>query len=333
MVPVHATSGASGRRVTALAVAGLAAAVLLVAGCGDDSEPRAEPAPTESGDGAAEPAVESLPEPIQEITIAGDEYTFSVTSGSSTDLRPGWTLVRFDNVGLEAHQVMFARVKDGVDMSELAAAGAGDSSGAGAIEFVDMLGGVSYIDPEHGTTALVDLPEGMVLAMCYVPDPAGVAHALSGMTMTLAVSAEGGGGAAPTASAFPELASGEVRGTIELTAGGYVFPEDMGTGWYHVVNTDDADPTRGLHELSLMRLGEEVADAAVDAMVVDLANNVVPDVELDAVGGLGAVSAGFEGYVHLDLEPGQYLAVDFMPDPQEPRPHMLDGYYSTFVVE
>ena len=42
---------------------------------------------------------------------------------------------------------MFARLKDGVDMAELAAAGEGDSSGAGAIEFVDMIGGVSYIGP------------------------------------------------------------------------------------------------------------------------------------------------------------------------------------------
>ena len=93
-----------------------------------------------------------------------------------------------------------------------------------------------------------------------------------------------GPSAAPTASAFPELASGEVRGTIELTAGGYVFPEDMGTGWYHVVNTDDADPTRGLHELSLMRLGEEVADAMTDFLAWDgeAQPSGMPPVELAA---------------------------------------------------
>ena len=34
-------------------------------------------------------------------------------------------------------------------------------------------------------------------------------------------------------------------------------------------------------------------------------------------------------YVHLDLDHDPHLAVDFMPDPGEPRPHMLDGYHAT----
>ena len=68
---------------------------------------------------------------------------------------------------------MFAAPKPGVDLAALAQAGSGDSSGASAIEFVDMLGGVSYIGGGHEATAMVDLPEGIVLAMCFVPDPNG----------------------------------------------------------------------------------------------------------------------------------------------------------------
>jgi hypothetical protein len=45
---------------------------------------------------------------------------------------------------------------------------------------------------------------------------------------------------------------------------------------------------------------------------------------------MGALSAGFAGYLYLDLEPGHYLAVDFMPDPGDPRPHLLDGYVTPF---
>ncbi len=93
----------------------------------------------------------------------------------------------FHNEGDEAHQVMFARLKDGVDLAELADTAGGDSSGSAAIEFVDMLGGVSYIGPGQSIEAMVDLPPGMVLAMCYVPDAHGVAHALMGMTTTLTV--------------------------------------------------------------------------------------------------------------------------------------------------
>ncbi|MEZ5381720.1 MAG: hypothetical protein R2754_07975 [Microthrixaceae bacterium] len=264
-----------------------------------------------------------LPTPVQELDIDGNEYTFKISPDPTEPLKPGWTLLRFHNVGVEAHQVMFARIKDGVDMSELAEAGANDSSGAGAIEFVDMIGGVSYIDGDYETTALVNLEEGTVMAMCYVPDAKGTAHALMGMSSALTVAAPSGDAPEPA----PELDDEEALGTIEMSEDGYLFPEQLETGWYQVKNTDTA-----LHELSLLRLERELDDDATEALVQDLADNKAPSVKLDAVGGMGAISPGFDGYLYLDLEPGNYLTVDFMPDPGEPRPHMLDGYYATFSV-
>ena len=81
-----------------------------------------------------------------------------------------------------------------------------------------------------------------------------------------------------------------------------------------------------------MRLGEPVDDEQAADLVGRLAANEPPTVEIEAVGGMGAVSPGFDGYLYLDLDPGSYLAVDFMPDPGDPRPHMLDGYYTRFTV-
>ncbi len=258
---------------------------------------------------------------MQQLDFDATEYSFKISPDPSAGLKPGWTLVRFHNVGLEPHQVMFARIKDGVDMSQLAAAGAGDSSGAGAIAFVDMIGGVSYIGPEHETTAMVNLTEGLVMAMCYVPDANGVAHALMGMTSALTVSA-------PTGDVMPSRSGPggeEVLGTIELSGDGYQVPDDLRAGWYHVENTDSV-----LHEMSLLRLDRSINADQTAALVEDLAANKTPQVGLEAVGGMGAVSAGFDGYVRLDLASGDYLAVDFMPDAGSPRPHMLDGYYRTF---
>ncbi|MGB2756667.1 MAG: hypothetical protein WBD02_03285 [Acidimicrobiia bacterium] len=265
--------------------------------------------------------VEMLPKAAQELEFNATEYTFAITPDPSAGLKPGWTLVKFHNIGGEPHQVMFARIKDGVDMADLAAAGAGDSSGAGAIAFVDMIGGISYIAPNQDTTAMVYLTEGTVMAMCYVPDANGVAHALSGMTTTLTVSAPVD---APAATE-PKFSDDAVLGTIELSKDGYQIPDDLGTGWYHVKNTDTA-----LHELSMLRLGHSITEDQAKLIVSDLAANKIPEVEVTAVGGMGAISAGFDGYLYLDLKKGDYLAVDFMPDPGEPRPHMLDGYYAKF---
>ena len=322
----------AGLRIT---VGGIVAA-LVAAGCGADTGADRSPAGSVDRAETATPSTpESLPEPVQELVIDGTEYAFAITPDPAAGLRPGWTLVRFTNVGDEAHQVMFAGLKDGVDITELAAAGAGDSSGSAAIEFVDMLGGVSYIDPGHETVALVNLPPGIVPAMCYVPNADGEAHALLGMSTLLTVAASTEGSAAPPAGDEPyDLDGAEVVGTIELAADGYHVPEDLGPGWYHVVNTDvhPEDHALGLHELSLLRLGEPLEPDEIDALVEDLAANIAPTVELEALGGLGAVSAGFDAYLYLDLPPGDYLAVDFMPDPGDPRPHMLDGYVGSFTV-
>jgi hypothetical protein len=317
--PGSAAPGGTRRRRWAGGVVGLA---VLVGACGQPGDDASSDAPSRSTPAPTAPV--ALPQPVQRLEIDATEYTFEISPDPAAGLQPGWTLLDFRNVGDEPHQVMFAQLKEGVDLAELAAAGANDSSGAAAIEFVNMIGGVSYIGADQETTALVNLTEGIVLAMCYVPDGRGVAHALMGMTTTMSVSAPATDGAPAPSDSGPE----EVLGTIELAADGYEIPADLRAGWYHVENTDDA-----LHELSLLRLGGSLDDEATGALVEDLAANRPPSVEVEAVGGLGAISSGFDGYVYLDLAPGDYLAVDFMPDPGEPRPHMLDGYFDRFTVD
>ena len=325
----------------ALAVFPAAALVALLTACGSDPGSPTENATADDSASATSTAVGAtpvaLPGAVGAIDIVGTEYTFeldaSTADGATLDLAAGealpsgWTHVTFHNEGDEAHQVMFARLKDGVDLSELADTAGGDSSGSAAIEFVDMLGGVSYIGPGQSIEAMVDLPPGMVLAMCYVPDAHGVAHALMGMTTTLTVEEAADAtdaGAADTGDA--EL----VAGIIEMTADGYRFPDEVSPGWYQVVNRDEGEGGEGLHELAVLGLDQPLDDDQLDQLLDDLATNATPDVDLVALGGMGALSAGFEGYLRLDLEPGPHLAVDFMPDPGEPRPHLLDGYVTAF---
>ncbi len=298
---------------------GVVITLALLAACGQNSDDAGAPSTTSS----PPPVRATIPEAVQELDIDGTEYAFEISPNTSDGLKPGWTRVRFHNDGAEAHQVMFAHIKEGVDLSDLAEAGANDSSGAGAIEFVDMIGGVSYIGAGHETTAMVELTEGLVMAMCYVPDAQGVAHALMGMTAPLTVTPQTEGSSSPS----DEPSDDQVVGTIELSADGYRVPEDLGTGWYHVTNTDSS-----LHELALLRLGGPPDDEQAADLVGQLAANESPTVDVEAVGGMGAVSPGFDGYLYLDLDPGSYLAVDFMPDPGDPRPHMLDGYYTRFTV-
>ena len=312
---------------------GVSVALALVVACsGDDASDGLASDGAASDDSVRSPSVqvegEAGPSPVQRLDVIGTEYAFELDPGAT--LRPGWTTVSFHNEGDEAHQVMFARLKDGVDPAEVSAAAAGDSSGSGVIEYVDMLGGVSYIGPDQSIDAMVDLPTGTVMAICYVPDPDGVAHGLLGMQSALTVDETSPTSPSPPTS--PEDEAPQVVGTIELAEDGYVIPDDLPSGWYRVVNTDEGVDGHGLHELAIMRLDRPLDDDEVDEVVAALAGNATPSVGIEALGGLGAISPGFEGYLHLDLGPGDYLAVDFMPDPGDPRPHLLDGYYATFSI-
>ena len=266
-----------------------------------------------------------VPTAVQKLDVTGTEYAFKVDDGGQP-LHAGWTEVTFHNSGVEAHQVMFASPKEGVDLADLAATAGDDSSGSKAIEYVDMLGGVSYIGPGRTIKALVNLPEGIVVAMCYVPDAHGVAHALMGMSTILTV---GPADATPADGPSTE----RVQGVITMTPKGYRLPEKMAGGWYRVVNEDGGTKTGdGLHEMAIMRLDRKLDDKGIDRLLGALASNATPEVSLVALGGMGALSAGFDGYLYLDLQPGHYLAVDFMPDPGSPRPHLLDGYMTPFEL-
>jgi hypothetical protein len=326
---------------------------MALAACGDTTTGDTGAA-SERTAGQPDPdaAAGTVPAAVQRLDIVGTEYSFAVeqhgssaaagehgssaaagehdSTTSPAPLHAGWTRVSFHNRGREAHQVMFAAPKDGVDLAELAAAAGGDSSGSAAIAYVDMLGGVSYVGPGQSVDALVNLPEGIVLAMCYVPDAHGVAHALSGMTTMFDIG--------PATDAQPTESSEPIVGAIEMSADGYLLPDRLTPGWYRVTNTDTrarsaaAAAGTGLHELAILGLDEPLQAGELEQLLDDLANNKTPAATLDALGGMGALSAGLTGYVWLDLKPGPYLGVDFMPDPGSPRPHLLDGYATEFDV-
>ena len=141
--------------------------------------------------------------------------------------------------------------------------------------------------------------------------------------------AASGPGTTATASSRP-AATEAVRGTIVMDADGYHLPSTLPAGWYHVVNSDGGGAGQGLHELSILGLRDELTDDGLRRLLDDLATNATPTMPLDALGGMGALSGGLDAYLYLDLAPGPYLAVDFMPDPGQPRPHLLDGYVTPF---
>jgi hypothetical protein len=48
---------------------------------------------------------------------------------------------------------------------------------------------------------------------------------------------------------------------------------------------------------------------------------------------MNGLSAGVDGYMTVDLQPGQYLAICNIPDPQSGLPHSKLGMVRAFTVK
>jgi len=182
------------------------------------------------------------------------------------------------------------------------------------------VGGVSYIDGDYETTALVNLEEGTVMAMCYVPDAKGTAHALMGMTSALTVEPPSGDASEPAPRLDDEQA---LEGRLNLT-GDTVITIDP-------VDARDFDDAISLERIERdhWRLGVHIADVshfvrpktALDREALErgtsvyLPDRVVPMLPELISNGLASLQPGrvrFTKTVYLEFSPeGARVATEF----------------------
>jgi hypothetical protein len=102
------------------------------------------------------------------------------------------------------------------------------------------------------------------------------------------------------------------------------MPEQVpaGTVTYKVVNDGPQ-----AHELNILRLapGATVADVAAWQ-----ANPTTPP-PFEAVGGMNGLSRGVEGFMTVDLQAGEYVAICHIPDPGSGVPHSHLGMIRAFT--
>ncbi|MGH2558346.1 MAG: hypothetical protein ACRDJH_04710 [Thermomicrobiales bacterium] len=82
------------------------------------------------------------------------------------------------------------------------------------------------------------------------------------------------------------------------------------------------------HELQVFKLGPGTTpdDVATGAIVGTPA-------DYTPVGGMQALASGLSGWMTLDLGPGEYVAICFVPDPASDHRHHELGMIVSFTVE
>lgn len=289
------------RRLAAtLAVVALA---LVATACGD-TDPATSPDTTLVADPASANA-----DPATELDVVAGEYTFAL---SADTVAAGRLPLELRNEGVEPHQLMVAKLHDGVTVEDYLAAY--EEGAAAASALVDEAGGVNAVDAGAVRTGYADLEPGRYIVVCFLPSPEGPSHLHEGMVAGLTV-VDGAELPEPTAA-----------GELTMQDFGFVLPEDgLGeAGTYRVVNAGPSD-----HELALMRIEDGKTFGDVVTYLQGGFKGVAP---VAFVGGAGGVEPGADTFVDLDLDPGEYVAICFLPDAASGKVHAELGMVSTFTV-
>ncbi len=186
-------------------------------------------------------------------------------------------------------------------------------------------GGPGFTSAGGTSSTTVFLEPGDYIVECYVRDENGVFHTEAGMLDHLRVDVRESGAVKPSATARVVI-SGE--GGIEMKS-----PPTVGPNVIEIHYLDQTIYPHFLgHNVQLVRLRdkndeEALADLAkwMDWRELDGLVNRAPG-GARFVGGVMEMSAGASGYLHVDLEPGDYAWIAEVPDPA------AHGMFKTFVI-
>jgi hypothetical protein len=286
-------------RVACLSLA-LAAGWLLPA-CRSD-RPAADVA---AGSDSAAPAPGGGP---AVVTITASDFSFDAPS----EIPAGVTTFHLVNRGPGLHHVQLVKLGEGKTVDDfLAAVKAGGPPPAWAT----VAGGPN--PPDLGGTAITTmaLEPGNYAMVCFIPSGDGIPHLMKGMVRPLTVTAASGAGAPePSADLVMKLVDFAFELDGPLTAG------------RHTIRVENAGAQP--HEVAIVRLepGKEPMDVAA------WGEKQVGPAPGKLQGGVSAIMPNTRAFVEVDLQPGEYGLICFVPDMKDGKPHFVHGMMKKVTV-
>jgi hypothetical protein len=252
------------------------------------------------------------PVAIPSVMVMASDYSFQMPD----TLTAGVTSFRIMNHGQEAHHLTLIRLPEGMTMADLQQFNPAAPVPPGMV----FAGGPNFSAPGGAVEAIVDLKPGHYVGICAIPSPDGVAHMAKGMVHEFFVvpAPEPAGKAVatlPDADVTVTLSDYSFTASPPLTAGRHVIRvENSGTQW---------------HEMVLVKLeaGKTVQEMARWA---EKPEGPPPGSPVD---GVAPISPGESNTVSVDLTPGEYGFICFLPDARDGKPHLMHGMIQQFSVK
>jgi hypothetical protein len=231
------------------------------------------------------------------MVIAGD-YSFEAPA----EIPAGLTAIRLVNKGPSLHHIQLMKLENGKTVEDFLAAG--EHPPAWAIP----AGGPA--PPEVGDTSssIQMLEPGNYALICFIPAEDGVPHVVKGMSRALKVVGPSRSAASePEADIVVKLVDYDFQVSRPLTAG------------KHTIRVENAGQQP--HEIAIVRLnpGKKPADFTAWGM------KPVGPAPGTIHGGLSGIMPGSHSFNEVDLPPGEYGLLCFLPDAKDGKPHFEHG--------
>ena len=265
--------------------------------------------------------------PVRTLTVTARNYAYDMPD----TVAAGRTEFRLLNKGTEMHHVSLVRLEGGHTVADfLAALKAGGPPPAWAHDE----GGPNTPVPGGTSVAIVDLKPGNYLTVCFIPSNDGVPHVMKGMIrgftvvepsrMKAVVKAAAPAGGALADGTIMNVPVADV--TLTLSDYGFGFSKPLTAG-KHVLRIENG--AKQAHEMFIVRLapGKTAKDVAA---WVEKQQGPPP---AEPLGGISAMDPGHVNEIPLDLAPGTYGLLCFIPDAKDGKPHVAHGMMQDIVVK
>ena len=275
----------------------LIAAGITLAACRSD-----KPAGEGSTTSAVPPGAERMDAAggVNVVTVTARDYVFDAPA----EIPTGLTAIRLVNQGPSLHHIQLMKLGDGKTLDDYLAALQGEHPPAWATP----VGGPAPPEVGDTTISIEALEDGNYALICFIPAADGMPHVMKGMSRALRVVGPSRTGTRePEADIVVTLVDYDFKLSKPLTAG------------KHTIRVDNAGQQP--HEIAIVRLhpGRKPADFTAWGM------KPVGPPPGTIHGGLSGIMPGSHSFIAVDLPPGEYGLLCFLPDAKDGKPHFEHG--------
>lgn len=259
--------------------------------------------------GSATPKIALRRDGIRQVTVTANDFAFDAPD----TIPAGLTEVRLLNKGTEMHHVWLIRLESGKTMKDLF-----DAMGphGGMPAWARDVGGPNTPGPDGEATAILRLNPGRYAMICVIPSKDGKPHVMKGMAKEVTVT---------PASSNTSRANLRINATMTLVDYGFEFSQRLQAGKQTIRVKNVAKQG---HEVVILKLapGRKAADVLAWMEKMEGPPPGMP------IGGTTPMAQGEENIITLDLAPGEYALICFVPDAKDGKPHFAHGMSQEITI-